>query len=110
MSTLEKVLQFAKKDPAAFAHGVAIGDTFNASIDESRIALTEPGIAWLSLENENACLRNELAVAREEIAKLEREKRSAIDLLAQRTADLGVAKVEIATLERWLQDKTEAGA
>jgi len=110
MSTIEKVLQFAAKDPTAFARGVAIGGEFNSLIDESRIALTEPGIAWLSLENENACLRNERAVAREEIGKLELEKHGLMLRLVDAAEREEMLRLEIATLRRWLSDKTEAGA
>jgi len=70
-----------------------------------RIDITDAGLVWLDQDNEIACLRNELAVAREEIVHLGMEKDAAHLLLAERTEDLLVARLELATIRRWIADK-----
>lgn len=59
--------------------------------DLDSFAVTEAGVEWLDRDNEIACLRNELAVAREEISRLAAEKVSLMARLSEQSLALAQA-------------------
>jgi len=84
--------------------------TLGAAASAVPVEITPAGLAWLSLENENACLRNELAVVREHADRLELEKHNLNLRLAEAVEANAIDGLELRLLRRWLADKAKAGA